>query len=125
MKLELCQLRFNFNGLSSARSYWERDDERARRAELLKGRSGRSRPSTICSFVTPPKPFQRPTGTRASNSISSDMRASAIVLGQSAFSVPSMVLIAQPWRAAVGNDHVKTRAILRRDLHDIFMGSDH
>src|SRR5215211_3454273 len=48
-------------------------------------------------FVTPPNPFQRPTGTSASNSISSAIRASSNVLGQSASSTPSMVEIAQPW----------------------------
>src|SRR6476646_8318124 len=47
-------------------------------------------------FVGPPNPFQRPTGTSASISISSPMRASAMVLGQSAFSVPSIFEMAQP-----------------------------
>lgn len=47
-------------------------------------------------LVTPPKPFQRPTGTSASNSISSPMRASASVSGQVASSTPSMLEMAQP-----------------------------
>src|SRR5882757_9330212 len=47
-------------------------------------------------LVTPPKPFQRPTGTRASKPISSPMRASASVLGQSALSTPSILEMAQP-----------------------------
>jgi hypothetical protein len=54
-----------------------------------------SKPAPL-KLVTPPKPFQRPTGTSASNSISSPMRASASVLGQSALSTPSIVEIAQP-----------------------------
>ena len=54
-----------------------------------------SKPSPLKS-VGPPKPRQRPTGTSASNSISSLIAASEDVLGQSAFSVPSIVEIAQP-----------------------------
>src|SRR6202044_523035 len=38
-----------------------------------------SKPSPL-KLVAPPKPFQRPTGTMASNSISSAMRASARAL---------------------------------------------
>jgi hypothetical protein len=44
----------------------------------------------------PPKPRQRPTGTSASNSISSASLASASVAGQLIRSVPSMVVIAAP-----------------------------
>ena len=54
-----------------------------------------SKPAPL-KLVTPPKPFQRPTGTSASNSISSAMVASASVLGQSALSTPSILEIAQP-----------------------------
>ena len=54
-----------------------------------------SKPSPLKS-VGPPKPRQRPTGTSASKSISSLIAASEDVLGQSAFSVPSIVEIAQP-----------------------------
>ena len=54
-----------------------------------------SKPGPL-KFVSPPKPFQRPTGTNASNSISSAMRPSSRVFGQLTFSVPSIVEIAQP-----------------------------
>ena len=54
-----------------------------------------SKPGPL-KLVTPPNPLQRPTGTRASNSISSASLARVSVLGQSAFSVPSMDVIAQP-----------------------------
>jgi hypothetical protein len=47
-------------------------------------------------LVTPPKPFQRPTGTSASNSISSASLASVSVFGQLISQTPSMVEIAQP-----------------------------
>src|SRR5271155_1726604 len=47
-------------------------------------------------FVLPPNPCHLPTGTRASNSIASPSLASARVLGQSASSTPSIVVIAQP-----------------------------
>src|SRR5215208_3247988 len=40
-----------------------------------------SKPGPL-KLVTPPKPRQRPIGTSASNSISSEMRASSSVLGQ-------------------------------------------
>src|SRR5215472_353082 len=54
-----------------------------------------SKPGPL-KLVTPPNPLQRPTGTTASNSISSASLASVSVLGQSAFSVPSIDVIAQP-----------------------------
>jgi hypothetical protein len=54
-----------------------------------------SKPAPL-KLVTPPNPFQRPTGTSTSNPISSPMRASSSVLGQSASSTPSTVEIAQP-----------------------------
>src|ERR1700733_892293 len=47
-------------------------------------------------FVLPPNPCHRPTGTKASNSIASPNLASAKVLGQSASSTPSIVVIAHP-----------------------------
>src|SRR6202790_1843516 len=54
-----------------------------------------SKPGPL-KLVTPPNPLQRPTGTRASNSISSASLARVMVLGQSAFNVPSILVIAQP-----------------------------
>ena len=54
-----------------------------------------SKPGPL-KLVTPPKPFQRPTGTSASNSISSASFASVSVFGQLISSTPSMVEIAQP-----------------------------
>src|SRR5271170_6035335 len=47
-------------------------------------------------LVAPPKPFQRPTGTSASNSIASAIWASLTVFGQVISSVPGIVLMAQP-----------------------------
>src|SRR5262245_62482709 len=54
-----------------------------------------SKPGPL-KLVWPPKPCQRPIGTRASNSISSEQRASSSVFGQLISSTPSMVEIAQP-----------------------------
>ena len=54
-----------------------------------------SKPGPL-KLVWPPKPCQRPIGTSASNSISSEIFASVRVLGQSMRSTPSMVEIAQP-----------------------------
>src|SRR5947207_11877845 len=54
-------------------------------------------------LVTPPKPFQRPTGTSASNSMASPICASASVLGHSALSTPSILEIAQPWLRLLEN----------------------
>src|SRR4030081_479462 len=54
-----------------------------------------SKPGPL-KLVLPPKPCQRPIGTSASNSISSEILASVSVLGQSMRSTPSMVEIAQP-----------------------------
>src|SRR5260221_11414160 len=54
-----------------------------------------SKPGPL-KLVTPPNPLQRPTGTKASNSISSASLARVMVLGQSAFNVPSMLVISQP-----------------------------
>src|SRR6185295_18347504 len=54
-----------------------------------------SKPALL-KLVTPPNPFQRPTGTSASNPISSPICASASVEGQSALSVPSIEETAQP-----------------------------
>jgi hypothetical protein len=54
-----------------------------------------SKPAPL-KLVTPPNPRQRPTGTNASNSISSASLASASVAGQLIRSVPSMVVIAAP-----------------------------
>src|ERR1700678_4717890 len=54
-----------------------------------------SNPSLL-KLVAPPKPFQRPTGTMASNSISSAMRASATELPQSACRMPSIDDMVQP-----------------------------
>src|SRR6185312_13056856 len=54
-----------------------------------------SKPGPL-KLVTPPKPCQRPIGTSASNSISSDVRASSSVFGQLISSTPSMVEMAQP-----------------------------
>src|SRR6202142_1789771 len=57
-----------------------------------------SKPSPL-KLVLPPKPFQRPTGTMASNSISSARRASAAVLSQLTFSTPSIDdMVAPPER---------------------------
>jgi hypothetical protein len=78
-----------------------------------------SKPAPL-KFVTPPKPFQRPTGTRASNSISSASRANVSVLCQSAFSTPSMVVIAHPWLRLLENvpslslRSLKSGLVLRR-----------
>jgi hypothetical protein len=47
-------------------------------------------------LVAPPKPFQRPTGTMASNSISSAMRASVSVSGHFACRMPSIDDIVAP-----------------------------
>src|SRR5690606_17454179 len=54
-----------------------------------------SKPSPL-KLVSPPKPFQRPTGTSASNPISSPSCASRNVEGQFASSTPSIFEIAQP-----------------------------
>src|SRR5271170_582841 len=54
-----------------------------------------SKPAPL-KLVTPPKPFQRPTGTSASNSISSAIWASRTVLGQLILSVSGIVLMAHP-----------------------------
>src|ERR1700683_3559662 len=54
-----------------------------------------SKPSPL-KLVLPPKPFQRPTGTMASNSISSASFASAAVLSQLTFSTPSIDDIVAP-----------------------------
>src|ERR1700690_1751232 len=61
-----------------------------------------SKPAPL-KLVSPPKPFQRPTGTSASKSIASDIAASADVLGQSAFNVPSILEMAQPWLRLLEN----------------------
>src|SRR5262249_33190511 len=49
------------------------------------------------------KPCQRPIGTSASNSISSEQRASSSVFGQLISSTPSMVEMAQPRSRLVPN----------------------
>src|SRR3984957_1852080 len=67
-------------------------------------------------FVSPPKPFQRPTGTRASNSISSAMRPSSSVFGQLTLSVPSIVEIAQPPPRFVENVPSLSLRSLKRGL---------
>src|SRR5215831_3162152 len=54
-----------------------------------------SKPGPL-KLVTPPNPFQRPTGTSASNSMASASCAMASVLGQSIFKTPGRVEIAQP-----------------------------
>src|SRR5262245_63546318 len=51
-----------------------------------------SKPGPL-KLVTPPKPRQRPIGTSASNSISSEIFASVSVLGQLISSTRSMVEI--------------------------------
>jgi hypothetical protein len=61
-----------------------------------------SKPGPL-KLVTPPKPFQRPTGTIASNSISSASLASVSVFGQLISSTPSMVEMAQPRSRLVPN----------------------
>ncbi len=54
-----------------------------------------SKPGPL-KLVTPPKPCQRPIGTSASKSISSEVLASSSVFGQLISSTPSMVEMAQP-----------------------------
>src|SRR5580698_10839710 len=54
-----------------------------------------SKPSPL-KLVEPPKPFQRPTGTTASNSISSAMRAIAAVFSHLTCNVPSIDDIVAP-----------------------------
>jgi hypothetical protein len=64
-----------------------------------------SKPAPL-KLVAPPKPFQRPTGTTASNSIASAIWASLTVLGQLISSVPGIVLIAHP-PAQIGAESAK------------------
>ena len=54
-----------------------------------------SKPSPL-KLVAPPKPFQRPTGTMASNSISSAIRASVTALSHLACKMPSIDDMVQP-----------------------------
>ena len=49
-----------------------------------------------CGLSLPPKPRQRATGTKASNSIASASFASATVFGQLIFNRPSTSAIRQP-----------------------------
>src|SRR5260370_7759607 len=62
-----------------------------------------SKPAPL-KFVTPPKPFQRPTGTSASNSISSASRPNVSVICQSAFSTPSILGLPHPCLSLLPND---------------------
>src|ERR1700704_4596510 len=61
-----------------------------------------SKPGPL-KLVVPPNPCQRPIGTSASNSISSEILASSSVLGQLISRTPSMVEIAQPRSRFVPN----------------------
>src|ERR1700735_5454300 len=54
-----------------------------------------SKPGPL-KLVTPPNPCQRPIGTSASNSISSEVWANSRVFGQLICNTPSIVEIAQP-----------------------------
>src|SRR5690349_15691363 len=54
-----------------------------------------SKPGPL-KLVLPPNPCQRPIGTSASNSISSEIFAKVTVFGQLISSTPSMLEIAQP-----------------------------
>src|ERR1700689_3965568 len=78
-----------------------------------------SKPGPL-KFVPPPKPCQRPIGTSASNSISSDVLASSSVLGQLISSTPSMVEMGQPRSRLVPKvpslslRSLKTGLVLRR-----------
>src|SRR4029078_11945204 len=64
-------------------------------APIAEAQEKHSKPGPL-KLVTPPKPCQRPIGTSASNSISSEQRASSSVFGQLISSTPSMVEMAQP-----------------------------
>src|SRR5262245_19924961 len=61
-----------------------------------------SKPGPL-KLVLPPKPRQRPIGTSASNSISSEILASSSVLGQLISNTRSMVEMAQPRSRLVPN----------------------
>ena len=61
-----------------------------------------SKPGPL-KLVAPPNPCQRPIGTSASNSISSEILASSSVFGQLISRTPSMVEIAQPRSRFVPN----------------------
>ena len=74
-----------------------------------------SKPAPL-KLVTPPKPFQRPTGTSASNCIASASCASVSVLAQSASSTPSMLEIAQPPLRLVENVPSRNLRSLKRGL---------
>src|SRR3954462_12927608 len=64
-------------------------------APIAEAQEKHSKPGPL-KLVTPPKPCQRPIGTNASNSISSEQRASSSVFGQLISSTPSIVEMAQP-----------------------------
>src|SRR3954471_14220684 len=71
-------------------------------APIAEAQEKHSKPGPL-KLVGPPKPCQRPIGTSASNSISSEQRASSSVLGQLISSTPSMVEMAQPRSRLVPN----------------------
>src|SRR5687768_2331135 len=64
-------------------------------APIADAQEKHSKPGPL-KLVWLPNPCQRPIGTKASNSISSEQRASSSVLGQLISSTPSMVEMAQP-----------------------------
>src|ERR1700733_8830679 len=74
-----------------------------------------SKPGPL-KFVSPPKPFQRPTGTKASNSMSSAIWQSSSVFGQLTFSVPSTVEMAHPPPRLVENVPSLSLRLLKRGL---------
>src|SRR5512141_2117321 len=64
-------------------------------APIAEAQEKHSNPGPL-KLVCPPKPCQRPIGTKASNSISSEHLASSNVFGQLISRTPSMVEMAQP-----------------------------
>src|ERR1700733_11834177 len=74
-----------------------------------------SKPSPL-KLVSPPKPFHRPTGTMASNFMSSARRASSLVAGHSALSRPAIFEIVPPPERLVENEPSLSGELLKSGL---------
>src|ERR1700691_5975129 len=74
-----------------------------------------SKPSPL-KLASPAKPFQRPTGTMASNFISSARRASFLVADHSALSKPAIFEIVPPPGRLVENEPSFSGELLKRGL---------
>src|ERR1700684_1475930 len=84
-------------------------------AERPAAQANTSKPSPL-KLVSPPKPFQRPTGTMASNFMSSARRASSLVAGHSALSKPAIFEIVPPPERLVENEPSFSGELLKSGL---------